>query len=332
MRRREFMAGAIFTTLARRASAETSGAVRRLAIFEPAIPAASWRRGTFGGEAMLEQLNRHKYVEGDNLKIEIYGTEANVAGLEALAKSVVATNPDVIFVGGVGGPFVQRATDTIPIVVLSSDLVGQGLVKSLSHPGGNITGVAADTGPLIWGKRIGLLREMVPSMSKLAFLGLSQSTLVRPVQVPAVEAAAAAQGVALVVVTVVAPAPEADYRAAVESARRQGADSLLVGQNPQTDFYAPLLADLTAEARLPAIYPWRSNVEAGGLMAYWEDFADLSRRCGAAIAAILDGAKPADIPVEQPSRHFLTINLKTARALGLDPPPTLLAAAEDVIE
>src|SRR5271165_7044282 len=223
-------------------------------------------------------------------------------------------------------------TDTIPIVILSSDLVGQGLVKSLAHPGGNITGVAADTGPLIWGKRIALLREMVPSMTKLAFMGLSQTTLVRPVQVPAIEAAAAAQGLALAVVAVVFPAAEGDYRAAIETALSQGADALMVGQNPGTDFYAPLLAELTAAARLPAFYPWRSNVEAGGLMAYWQDMADLSRRCGDAIAAVLDGASPADIPVEQPSRFFLTINLKTARALGLDPPPTLLAAATEVIE
>ena len=332
MRRREFMAGALIAALAARASAETPAAPRRLAIFEPAVPAASWRSGSFGGAAMLDQLNRRKYVEGDNLKVEIYGTEDNASGMEALARRVVATKPDVVFVGGVGGPFVQRLTDTIPIVVLSSDLVGQGLVKSLAHPGANITGVAADTGPLIWGKRIALLREMVPAMTKLAFMGLSQSTLVRPVQVPAVEAAAAAQGVALAVVPVVFPGSGADYRAAIETALGKGADALMVGQNPGTDFYAPLLAELTAASRLPAIYPWRSNVEAGRLMAYWQDMGDLSRRCGDAIAAILDGAKPADIPVEQPSRFFLTINLKTARSLGLDPPPALLAAAEDVIE
>jgi len=332
MQRRAFMAGAMLAALAARASAQTPAAPRRLAIFEPAVPAESWRSGSFGGAAMLDQLARRKYIEGENLKVEIYGTEDNASGMEALAQRVVASKPDVVFVGGVGGPFVQRLTATIPIVVLSSDLIGQGLVKSLAHPGANITGVAADTGPLIGGKRIALLREMVPAMTKLAFMGLSQTTLVRPVQVPAIEAAAAAQGLALVVVPVVFPAADADYRAAIETALGQGADSLLVGQNPGTDFYAPLLAELTAAARLPAIYPWRSNVEAGGLMAYWQDMADLSRRCGDAVAAILDGAKPADIPVEQPSRFFLTINLKTARALGLDPPPSLLAAAEDVIE
>ena len=169
-------------------------------------------------------------------------------------------------------------------------------------------------------------------MTKLAFLGLSQTALRRPVQVPAVEAAAAAaQGVALVVVPVVFPAAEADFRAAIESALRR-ADSLMVGQDPQTNFYAPLLAELTATARLPAVYPFRENVEAGGLMAYSEDMPELFRRAGDAIAAVLDGARPADIPVEQPSRFFLTINLKTARALGLDPPRALLAAAEDVIE
>lgn len=106
------------------------------------------------------------------------------------------------------------------------------MVKSLAHPGGNITGVAMDTGPSIWGKRIALLREMVPSMTKLAFFGLSQSTLVRPVQVPAIEAAAAAQALALAVVPVVFPAAEANYRTAIQTALSQGADALMVGQNP----------------------------------------------------------------------------------------------------
>ncbi len=330
MRRREFMTGALLAAFAARASAQTSAVARRLAVFEPGVPAESWRRGPLGA-AMLDELKRLKHVEGDNLEVEIYGKEENASGLEALAQRIVASRPDVIFVGGVGGPLFQRMTDTIPIVVLSSDLIGQGLVQSLAHPGGNITGVAVDTGPAVWGKRIALLREMVPSMTKLAFLG-SQTALLRPVQVPAVEAAAAAQGVALVVVPVVFPAAEADFRAAIESALRQGADSLMVGQNPQTNFYAPLLAELTATARLPAIYPFRNNVEAGGLMAYSEDIPELFRRAGAEIAAILDGARPADIPVEQPSRFFLTINLKTAHALGLDPPQALLAAAEDVIE
>ncbi len=332
MRRRNFMIGALLAAFAARASAATPAAPRRPAVFEPAVPAASWRSGPLG-EAMLDQLSRRKYVEGDNLKVEIYGTEDGSSGLEALARRVVATKPDIIFVGGVGGPFVQRMTGTIPTVVLSSDLVGQGLVESMAHPGGNITGVSVDTGPLLWGKRIELLREMVPSMTKLAFLSLSSSSLGgRPVQVPAVEAATAAQGVALIVVTVDFRAPESAYRAAIESARAQGADALLVGQNPQTNLYAPLLAELTAAARLPAIYPFRADVEAGGLMAYSEDIPELFRRAGAEIAAILDGARPADIPVEQPSRFFLTINLKTARALGLDPPPSLLAAAEEVIE
>ena len=147
------------------------------------------------------------------------------------------------------------------------DLIGQGLVQSLAHPGGNITGVAVDTGPAVWGKRIALLREMVPSMTKLAFLGLSQTAaLLRPVDVPAVEAAAAAQGVALVVVPVVFPAAEADFRAAIESALRQGADSLMVDQNPSNELLRA--SACRATARLPAIYPFRNNVEAGGLMAY----------------------------------------------------------------
>lgn len=330
MQRREFVAGAMAAALAARASAQTPVAARRLAVFTPAAPAQKWRRETPG--AMLDELKRLKYVEGDNLKVEYYGKEENTAGLEALAARVVASKPDVIYVDGVGGPLFQRMTQTIPIVVLSSDLIGQGLVQSLAHPGGNITGVAVDTGPAVWAKRIALLREMVPKMAKLAFLGLASSQAVRSFLPPALKAAADAQGVALVLVLVPFPATEADYRAAIETAAREGVDSLMVSQHPDAIQHAALIAELLAAARLPAIYPFRENAEAGGLMAYSEDMADLFRRAGAAIAAILDGARPADVPVYQPSRFFLTINLKTARALGLDPPPSLLAAAEEVIE
>ena len=333
MRRRDFLActiaaAAMNSSLANCAVAQSPRA-RRVAIFEPAVPAESWRRGPFGA-AMLDELKRLKYVEGDNLDVEIYGKEQNGSGLEALAQRIVASKPDVVFVGGVGGPLFQRMTDTMPIVVLSSDLIGQGLVKSLAHPGGNITGVAVDAGPSIWGKRIALLREMAPARTKLAYLSIA---VPRKVDEPAVQAAAEAAGIALILIPVAYPATEADYRAAIEDASREGADSVLFGQNPQTREYAPLLAELAAAVRLPAIYPFRENVEAGGLMAYSEDMPDLFRRAGDAIGAILDGARPAgDIPVQQSSRFFLTINLKTARALGLDPPQALLAAAEDVIE
>jgi putative ABC transport system substrate-binding protein len=331
MRRRDFLActiaaAAMNSSLANRAVAQSPRA-RRVAIFEPAVPAESWRRGL--GAAMLDELKRLKYVEGDNLDVEIYAKEQNASGLEALAQRIVASKPDVVFVGGVGGPLFQRMTDTMPIVVLSSDLIGQGLVKSLAHPGGNITGVAVDAGPPIWGKRIALLREIAPARTKLAYLSIA---VPRKVDEPAVQAAAEAAGIALILIPVAYPATEADYRAAIEDASREGADSVLFGQNPQTREYAALLSQLTAATRLPAIYPFRENVEAGGLMAYSEDMPDLFRRAGDAIGAILDGARPADIPVQQPSRFFLTINLKTARALGLDPPQALLAAAEDVIE
>jgi putative ABC transport system substrate-binding protein len=329
MRRRAFIAGGVLAALAARASAQTPAAARRLAVFAPGTPhpAEGWRQRE--PAAMFDQLERLKYVEGGNLEVEFYGKEENTSGLEALAARVVASKPNVIYVDGVGGPLFQRMTTTIPIVVLSSDLVGQGLVQSLAHPGGNITGVAVDTGPAVWGKRIALLREMAPTMTKLAFVSPARP---RKVQEPAIQAAAAAAGIALILIPVAYPATEADYRAAIETASREGADSVLFAQNPQTFDCAALLSQLTAAARLPAIYPFRENVEAGGLMAYSEDMTEIYRRAGDAIGAILDGASPADIPVQQPTRFFLTINLKTALALGLDPPPTLLAAAEDVVE
>ena len=205
MRRREFMTGALLAAFGARASAQTSVAARRLAIFEPAVSAESWRRGF--GAVMLAELKRLKYVEGDNLDVEIYGKEQNGSGLEALAQRIVASKPDVVFVGGVGGPLFQRLTDTMPIVVLSSDLIGQGLVKSLAHPDGNITGVAVDTGPAIWGKRIALLLEMAPRSRNVAFLSLQLSQAVRGAMAPDwLRAASEAQGVALIYVPLPFPA------------------------------------------------------------------------------------------------------------------------------
>ena len=387
MRRRNFMIGALLAAFAARASAATPAAPRRLAVFEPAVPAASWRRGPFG-EAMLDQLSRRNYVEGDNLNVQIYGKAENTAGLEALAQRIVATEPDIIFVGRVGGPLFQRLTETIPLVVLSSDLIGQGLVHSLAHPGGNITGVAVDTGPAVWGKRIELLREMVPAMKKLALVSPSFS-FSRSVQERAIQAAAEAAGMALILIPIKYPAPGADYGAAIEAASRQGANSVLFTQDPQTISYAALLAQLTAAARLPAMYPIRENVEAGGPMAYWKTCpnssggpAPRSRRSstarvlrtspsssprGSSSRSTSDGAgarprpaafaacgrggcdrmkrrtfiaglgaaaagKPGDIPIEQATKFITIVNLKTAKALGLDIPPTLLAAADEVIE
>jgi putative ABC transport system substrate-binding protein len=280
---------------------------------------------------MYEELRRLNYVDGKNLKLEIYGKEDNAAGLDALAAEVVASKPDVIFVDSVGSTIFKRLTTTIPVVVIASDLVFQGLVQSLSHPGGNITGVATDMGPAIWGKRIALLREMVPALAKLALISLTYTSF-RSVQESAIREAAEAAGVTLVVVPIKYPSAEADYRAGIEAASQAGADAVLFWQDPQTIAFAAALAQFAAAARLPAIYPFRENVEAGGLMAYSEDLLEILRRAGAQIAAILDGANPGDIPVERPSRFLLTINLKAARALGLDPPQALLAAAEDVIE
>lgn len=332
MKRRVFMAGAIIAGLAARASGQTSAATRRLALFAPRVQAETYRQSP-QFSALLDALRQKKFAEGDNLKLEIYGKEENAAGRAALAAKVVASKPDVIFVAGGGGPLFQRMTDRIPIVVVSYDLMAQGLVQSLAHPGGNITGVAVDTGPAIWRKRIALLREMAPTVTKLGFLtGPLPGNVSRNVQVPAVANAADAERIDFVVIPVAYPAAEGDYRAALETASRVGADALLAAQHFQTREYAPLLAQLVAAARLPAIYPFRENVEVGGLMAYSEDLADLYRSAGDAIAAILNGERPADIPVQQPSRFSLTINLKTAHTLGLDPPATLLAAADKVIE
>jgi putative ABC transport system substrate-binding protein len=213
---------------------------------------------------------------------------------------------------------------------MTGDPIAQGIAQSLARPGGNITGVSVDTGPSIHGKRIALLHEMFPAMSKLAFLTLRIGW--DGVQRPAVLAAAETTGISLVPLLLDFPASEADYRSAVAQALHDGADAIMVGDTPDVMRNRSLIPELIGAAKLPAIYPFFELVEAGGLMAYAFDLTELNKRVANDIDAILRGAKPADIPFYQATKFEMSINLKTANTLGLNVPPTLLASADKVIE
>jgi putative tryptophan/tyrosine transport system substrate-binding protein len=331
MRRREFigLAGAaIAWPVAVRA--QQGGHVQRLAFVSPSEPTALMREDK-GYRVFFEELRRLGHVEGQNLTVDRYGKEQNTADLAALAAQVVRSAPDVIYIAGPGAIFFKPLTTTIPIVTVTGDPVRQGLVQSLAHPGGNITGASVDTGPSIHGKRIALLREIDPVMSKLAFL-LTRVQLERGNLDNLIQAAAAAVGVTLVYCVVDLPTSETAYRGAIAQAVRDGADSIMVADSPETLRNSAMIADLVGAARLPAIYPFPEFVEAGGLMAYSFDLAELIRRAANAVDAVLRGSNPGDIPFYQPSRFELSINLKTAKALGLAVPPTLLATAAKVIE
>ena len=332
MRRRAFLSvvcGAVAWPLA--AAAQQSTNSKRLAIFSPSEPSADLHEhGSKFSRALFAELRRLGQIEGQNLKVESYGREQNTSGAEAVATEIVRSNPDVIFFVGPNALDFKKLT-RIPIVVISGDPVKAGIAESLAHPGGNFTGVSTDTGPSIDGKRIALLREIVPTMSKLGCLGL-RSQWHGPVAGPAIRAAAETAGLTLAVSLVEIGASEADYRAAVESISRDGANAVMVLDSPEVFQNSALIAKLLGDAKLPAIFHNVEAVEAGGLMAYSFDLIELYKRVANPIDAILRGAKPGDIPIYQVTKFELSINLKTAKQLGLTIPPTLVAIADKVIE
>ena len=334
MRRRAFLSvvcGAVAWPLA--AAAQQSTNRKRLAIFSPSEPSADLHEHSESKvwRALFAELRRLGQIEGQNLKVESYGREQNMSGPEALATEIVRSNPDVIYVIGPGAVIFKKLTSRIPIVVITGDPVKQGLAESLAHPGGNFTGVSIDTGPSIHGKRIALLREMVPTMSKLGCLALRLEWNGSSAG-PAIRAAAETAGLPLAVSLLEFGASEADYRAAIESISRDGANAVMVLDSPEIFQNSTLIAKLLGDAKLPAIFTFPESVEAGGLMAYSFDLIELYKRVANNIDAILRGAKPGDIPIYQVTKFELSINLKTAKQLGLSVPPALVASADKVIE
>jgi putative ABC transport system substrate-binding protein len=333
MRRREFIAGAISIAAGTsRVSAQPAGTSRRLAIFSPSEPSSLMHEKSDNRyyRALFAELRRLGHVEGQNLAVEKYGIEQNSSGPAALAAEVIRSNPDVVYVVGPGARIFKDANAKFSIVTLTADPIAQGLAQSLARPGGNITGVSVDTGPSIHGKRIALLREMFPAMSKLAFLTLRIGW--EGIQGQAVRTIAETTGIGLIGLPLEFPASEADYRSAIAMASRDGADAVMLGDNPDVMRNRKLIPELIGAAKLPAIYPFFELVEAGGLMAYAFDLAELNKRVANNIDAILRGANPADIPFYQATKFEMSINLKTAKTLGLNVPATLLASADRVIE
>jgi putative tryptophan/tyrosine transport system substrate-binding protein len=305
---------------------------RRIAIFHPAIPTTLLTE-TGGGSAwraFFAELRRLGYVEGQNLIIERYSAEGHHERYAGLAREIVARNPDVIVTGT--NPVVmvfKAATGTIPIVAFMLDPLHAGLVTSLSRPGGNLTGITLDAGIEIWGKRLELLKEAIPSTTKAAFLGMREGWEGSSGQ--ALRDAGGRLGISLVFMLPQQGTPSEIERvfAAME---QQRPDAVLV--SGEGDLYAnrQLIAELAEKNRLPTICPYRDYVEAGGLMAYAVDLAELLRRMADDVHQILKGGKPGDIPIYQATKFVLLVNLKTAKTLGLTLPSALLARADEVIE
>ena len=332
MRRRAFLAiAAASAARSNAATAQDSQKVHRIGILSPAPMSEMTPAGTPVWRAFFEELRRLRYVEGQNLVVDRRSAAGDPQQLGALARALAESQPQAIFVTEIRGAVaLKAATSTVPIVAVAPDPVRAGLVSSLARPGGNITGFAIDAGLEIVGKRIELLKEAAPNASRMAVLAPRDAGESR---FPLVFVEAARQmRVALVEATLEPPIAEAAYRRAFAVMREAHVDSLYVVPNTENYVHRRLIGELAAEARLPSVHPFRESVEAGGLMAYAFDIADIWRQAAGYVDRILKGANPAELPFQQPSKFELVINLKAAKALGLAVPQSLFARADAVIE
>jgi putative tryptophan/tyrosine transport system substrate-binding protein len=281
--------------------------------------------------AFLDEFKRLGYVSGETLIIDGYAAENRVERYNDLVREVVSTNPDVIV--SFGSPLTSRfkiATTTIPIVAYTGDPVRFGLVSSLSHPGGNITGVSVDPGVEIWGKRLELLAEAVPKLKTVLYVSTQGGWDAAGGKT--VREAAQKLGISLVKAIVNSPYDEAEYRRVFSSIQRDQVDGIMISDNTEHYPHRFLLVQLIQQMRLPAMYNLRDQAEAGGLMAYSYDIKSGMRRVAMQVVEILRGANPGDMPYFQLDRFELVINLKTAKELGLEIPAELVAGATTVIE
>jgi putative ABC transport system substrate-binding protein len=324
MKRREFIAAATAALLVSPPRLRAQGTPRRIGFLgawadEPARDPAH--------AAWLSGLREKGWIEGKNLLVEYRFAPDR---LPALAAELVALTPELIIAAGAQAALaLKSATATIPIVFVAVyDPVAGGLVQSLSRPGGNITGLATSVPGGMLGKSVEILRELVPGAAKIALLVNPNNPMQRLILAEEIPRAAQNLGVALPTVDAT-KAEELDV--AFASAVAQRADAIIVLGDYLTIFQAPRVIALAAEHHLPAFYPFRQFAK-GGLVVYGPQLPDIWRRAGSYVDKILKGTKPSDLPVEQPIKFELVINMKTAKALGLTVPPSLLIRADEVIE
>jgi ABC-type uncharacterized transport system substrate-binding protein len=280
-------------------------------------------------EAFRQGLRELGYVEGQNIAIEYRFAEGRPERLPALAAELVRLKVDVILTTAAPAPqAAKQATSAIPIVfAVTGDPVAEGLVASVARPGGNITGLAT-IAPELVGKQLELLKEVAPKVSRVAVLQNPRDHA-HPPMLRQAEGVAGALGVQVHILQARTP-PEIE--AAFAAMRSQRAGGVLVLRDGLFLVQRTQIAALAAKNRLPAVYGNREHAEAGGLMAYGASAPHMFRRAATYVDKILKGAKPADLPVEQPTKFELVVNLKTAKALGLTIPPSLLQRADEVIQ
>jgi putative tryptophan/tyrosine transport system substrate-binding protein len=326
LRRREFIALIAGMTAVRplAAAAQLAGRVPTIGVLGGATAAAEGQRIA----AFAQRLRELGWIEGRTVAIEYRWAEGRGAGLAEIAAEFVRLSVDIILATGTAPALAaKQATSVIPTVfAFAGDPLGTGLVASLTRPGGNVTGLSNQGTDLV-GKRIELLREIVPVFRRLAVLANANYPAAL-LEMGEAQAAARTLGIEVAAFEVrgakdIAPTFEA---------LKSKAEALFVVGDPLINANRLLINTLALAGRLPAVYVHREYVEAGGLVSYGPNFRDLFRRAAEIVDKVLRGAKPADIPVEQPTKFELVINLTTAKALGLEVPPTLLARADEVIE
>ncbi len=305
------------------AGAQQAAGARRIGVLHLGSPPDPWVEG------LREGLRELGYTEGRNITIEYRWAEGRADRLPELAAELVRLPVDVVVT--MAGPAVQavkQRTASIPIVMaVSGDPVGLGLVPSLARPGGNVTGVSLMSADLA-AKRLQLLKEAVPRMVRVGVLFNPSE----PPSGPEMEETRAAAAVLGLTLQPLEARDAGDLERLFATASHERANGLITFAHTFAFSHRSRIAGLAAKHRLPAMYGWPEFVEAGGLMAYGPRLSDVLRRAAAYVDKILKGAKPADLPVEQPTRFELVVNMKTAKSLGLTIPPSILVRADQVIQ
>jgi putative tryptophan/tyrosine transport system substrate-binding protein len=328
MRRRDFTIGLLLAAAAQPVRAQAKQ--HRIAIVIPSGPVAHIDDpGARFYHAIFEELRRLGDKEGKTLTVERYSGEGRPEGFADLARDVVSRNPQVVIASSDAvAQAVRAASGTLPIVWIGGDPIRAGLAGSLARPGGNVTGVTVYVGYEIWGKRLQILKEAVPSVSRVAFLQMRTDWSGNEEQLR--EAGRRLE--ISVIPMLLGESIPSEYRRAFSEIVDERPNAIIVSSNGSLVPYRQLIVELTEKNRYPAIYPWREYLEAGGLMAYEVDLIELGRRMADDVHEILNGANPGDIPIYQPTKFDFVINLKAAKALGLTFPPALLGIADETIE
>jgi putative ABC transport system substrate-binding protein len=321
MKKKSFALGALLFALCQSAEAQPSKKIPRIGFLEGATVAESQ-----GIEPFRQGLRELGYVDGQNIILEIRSMEGKPERIPDIVAEFVSQKVDLIFTPVTpGAQAAKKATATIPIVFVAPDPLGSGLVTSLARPGGNVTGLSAFAE--LAGKRLEILTDALPNVNRLAVFWNPTAQRMN-LQLKETEAAARILGVKIQSIEVVGPE---DFDTAFKMATRARAGALIPLRSPMLVNHRKRFLKLVENNRLPAMYDDKNFVEPGGLMSYGADRANLFRRAAAYVDKILKGAKPADLPVEQPMKFELVINLKTAKQIGLTIPPNVLARADKVI-